>query len=198
MAAARLSSSLLKQPLRVAIDCSLESTMSDKELHRLVTQFKLCSGLLSDGVCLHVTGLRSGGRLQHSLGTLWPSHTSHPFCMTETLHHEYFSPAHLIYLSPDSDNTLEAVEQDKVYVLGGVVDLTIIKRLTEYHASKAGLVTAKLPVHKYMERTKTASLCLPINQVLGMLLEVYSGRGWGQVLEEYLPKRKGFVLKSNQ
>ena len=33
-----------------------------------------------------------------------------------------FKTDEIVYLSPDSDNTLQSVDPDKVYIIGGLVD----------------------------------------------------------------------------
>ena len=38
-----------------------------------------------------------------------------------------FKPDEIVYLSPDSDQVLQSVDADKVYVLGGLVDEHIQK-----------------------------------------------------------------------
>lgn len=47
--------------------------------------------------------------------------------MTEKSYLEIFAKEDLIYLTPDSDNTLTVLDKTKVYIIGGLVDETILK-----------------------------------------------------------------------
>ena len=48
---------------------------------------------------------------------------------------------------------LESIEPGTVYVLGGLVDETVSKKLTLNLADKAGIRTRRLPIPEYMCRT---------------------------------------------
>ena len=47
----------------------------------------------------------------------------------------------VVYLSPDSEEYLESVEKDKIYVIGGLVDRQVIKNATFNKAFQKNLVT---------------------------------------------------------
>ena len=40
---------------------------------------------------------------------------------------DVFEASELIYMSPDAELELETVDDDKVYVIGGIIDRTIVK-----------------------------------------------------------------------
>lgn len=109
-----------------------------------------------------------------------------------------FNRQDIVYLSPDSSDDLDVIDSSKVYILGGIVDHATNKWLTLHRARLAGLVTARLPITRYMEfATPTPhDLDLPLNIVASMLLDIYNGRDWPYALHTHLPKRKGFQLKS--
>jgi len=48
---------------------------------------------------------------------------------------------------------LKSVEPGSVYVLGGLVDETVTKKLTLNLANKANIKTRRLPVPEYMSRS---------------------------------------------
>ena len=47
--------------------------------------------------------------------------------MTGKQVHELFPREDIVYLTPDSDQVLQSVQEDKVYVIGGLVDETVQK-----------------------------------------------------------------------
>lgn len=94
----------------------------------------------------------------------------------------------LIYLSADSDNELETLSENDIYIIGGIVDrnrykvsLTCYTALFHHHlfasedkltcqnlcqekAEKYGIKTARLPIGKYIENMSTRKV-LTVNQV---------------------------------
>ncbi|NXU68175.1 TM10B methyltransferase, partial [Horornis vulcanius] len=74
----------------------------------------------------------------------------------------------IVYLTPDSENVLEDINPDKVYVLGGLVDESIHKQLTLRRAREQCLQTARLPIREYMVKAPNSrnyhSETLAINQ----------------------------------
>lgn len=56
----------------------------------------------------------------------------------------------LVYLTSDSGNVLEALEDDKVYVIGGIVDRNRLERAAISRAEELGIATAKLPITDYL------------------------------------------------
>ncbi|NXU06615.1 TM10B methyltransferase, partial [Buphagus erythrorhynchus] len=81
---------------------------------------------------------------------------------------DLFPSETIVYLTPDSENVLEDIDPDKVYVLGGLVDESIHKQLTLRRAQEQRLQTARLPIREYMVRAPNPrnyhSETLAINQ----------------------------------
>lgn len=48
-----------------------------------------------------------------------------------------------MYLTADSDTTIETLDEDKIYVIGGIVDRNRYKLLTSDKAAEQGIKTAK-------------------------------------------------------
>ena len=55
-----------------------------------------------------------------------------------------------VYLTADSDNTLETLDKDHVYIIGGIVDKNRHKGLCLKEAEKYGIRHAKLPITEYV------------------------------------------------
>ncbi|XP_041879038.1 tRNA methyltransferase 10 homolog B isoform X2 [Corvus kubaryi] len=103
----------------------------------------------------------------------------------------------IVYLTPDSENVLEDIDPDKVYVLGGLVDESIHK-LTLRRAWEQSLQTARLPIREYMVKAPNArnyhSETLAINQVFDVLSTYYNTRSWPAALRAGVSSGKGYVL----
>ena len=99
----------------------------------------------------------------------------------------------LVYLTPDSDNLLEDIEDNKIYVIGGLADDSVKKLSSLSFATDQGLTTAKLPIDKYCSRIEGSfKQILTINQVFEILLNKIQGFSWPQVFSQSLPSRIGF------
>ena len=99
----------------------------------------------------------------------------------------------LVYLTPDSDNLLEDIEDNKIYVIGGLVDDSVKKLSSLSFAKDQGLTTAKLPIDKHCSRIEGSfKQILTINQVFEILLNKIQGFSWPQVFSQSLPSRIGF------
>lgn len=93
----------------------------------------------------------------------------------------------LIYLSADSDNELETLSENEIYIIGGIVDRNrykvslvssplehgstcycgcadTVQNLCQEKAEKYGIKTARLPIGRYLENLSTRKV-LTVNQV---------------------------------
>ena len=111
----------------------------------------------------------------------------------------------IAYLSPDSTTYLESIDVNKTYVIGGLVDETVSKKVTISKCDKLQINTYSLPIEKYMTRkvflngeidakTYNYNKILAINQVFDILSNYYSTNNWCKSLEIGVPKRKGFII----
>ena len=187
---------------RVAIDCSLEEHMSPKQLSSLARQIRF---LYSQNVrCtgkpfhLHLSGLEREGKLYQALSEQFTGFERVIHDVMSTGLAESFPKESIVYLSPDSPNTLllHGLDPTKVYVIGGLVDLCVKPKFTYNIASNAGFETAKLPIDAYLSHKKMAlqrTNVLTIDQVFNILLEVGQGKSWFEAFDAWLPTRKGFI-----
>ncbi|XP_030367509.1 tRNA methyltransferase 10 homolog B isoform X1 [Strigops habroptila] len=104
----------------------------------------------------------------------------------------------IVYLTPDSENVLEDIDPNKVYILGGLVDESIHKKLTLQRAQEQSLQTARLPIREYMVKAVNTknyhSETLAINQVFDILSTYYETRSWPAALKAGVSSGKGYVL----
>lgn len=62
---------------------------------------------------------------------------------------QVFPKEQLVYLSSESDNVITKLEQDKVYIIGGLVDHNFHKGLCLKRAQEQGIKHAQLPINEY-------------------------------------------------
>lgn len=62
---------------------------------------------------------------------------------------DLFPKERLVYLSSESENVLESLNQDDVYIIGGLVDHNRLKGITHKTALEQGLRHARLPIDEY-------------------------------------------------
>ena len=105
-----------------------------------------------------------------------------------------------VYLSPDAEEELNDVYEDKIYIIGGIVDRTVIQNLSLNRIislknddnCEIKIVAKKLPLIKYIKDVKNT--VLNINTVVE-ILSLYADmdenkKDWKTVFEKALPKRK--------
>ena len=105
-----------------------------------------------------------------------------------------------VYLSPDAEEELNDVSEDKIYIIGGIVDRTVIQNLSLNRIislknddnCEIKIVAKKLPLIKYIKDVKNT--VLNINTVVE-ILSLYADmdedkKDWKTVFEKTLPKRK--------
>ncbi|PSN62357.1 hypothetical protein BS50DRAFT_577280 [Corynespora cassiicola Philippines] len=100
----------------------------------------------------------------------------------------------VVYLSAESDNTLERLKPNSTYIIGGLVDKNRHKGLCYKRALDRGIKTAKLPIGEFLKMKSRQVLVT--NHVLDIMLKWMEFGDWGKAFMEVLPKRKGGVLKS--
>lgn len=99
----------------------------------------------------------------------------------------------VIYLSSDSPYTLNRLEANTTYVIGGLVDKNREKGLCHRRATEKGIRTARLPIGDFM--VLQCRKVLATNHVVEIMLKWLECEDWGEAFMSVIPKRKGGVLK---
>jgi len=100
---------------------------------------------------------------------------------------DIFPKDKLVYLSSESDNVIKELEQDKIYIIGGLVDHNSHKGICYKKAVEQGIAHGQLPIGEYFD-VKTRKV-FTINQVFEILLRVSEGKTFKDAFEAALPKR---------
>ncbi|CAI2320346.1 unnamed protein product [Caenorhabditis sp. 36 PRJEB53466] len=105
---------------------------------------------------------------------------------------ETFQGKEVIYLSPDAEEELETVDDNKVYVLGGIVDRVpepgIARRASLEAAHAQGVSARKLPIDRYVQ-FRSGTKFLTLLAVADILREVNESGNWKKAMETAIPVR---------
>lgn len=179
----------------VCIDCAYEDQMTEKEINSLAQQIRYCyaQNKRSTHPCRFVVANLEGKtneNLKKESG--FPDHwKARGFECSDKPLSELFLDCkpRLVYLSSDSDNVLEHLSNDEIYVIGGIVDRNRLTRAAISRAESLGIKTAKLPIDQYVKLSATKVLtCNHVFQILLKYREL--GNNWKQAIMEILPQRK--------
>ena len=97
----------------------------------------------------------------------------------------------LVYLSSDAEETIETLDVNCAYIIGGIVDRNRLKGITHEKAVAQGIRTVKLPIKENFGLGATH--ILTVNHVFEILLNYGASGGWRQAMELVLPQRKHAV-----
>ncbi len=189
---------------RVCVDLSLDQWMSKAEQSRLAQQIGRLYGANRKSARpahLYLCGLQRDSYLYRECVRKNSGFDNYILDISDKPVLDLFKQEEVVYLTPDSDQVLDTIDPDLVYVIGGLVDETVTKNITLSSAQKLGLRTARLPIDTYMEKSSAAgsphSKVLSVNQVFEILLEYTCTEDWGRALTAGVPPRKGYILKSH-
>lgn len=185
---------------RICIDLSMENTMTLKEKSKLSQQLCRVYGVnrrAENPAHLYFAGFDKNGDLYKECIQKIDGFEKFMVEMTEAPVLEVFNVDDVIYLSPDAPDMLEDLDKDKVYVIGGIVDESIIKNLSKQKADASNIPTFRLPIERFMKKKDQIhfSQVLAVNQVFEILVTYLSSRDWKTSLSKGVPERKGYVLK---
>ncbi|KAI0554856.1 tRNA-methyltransferase-domain-containing protein [Xylaria curta] len=102
----------------------------------------------------------------------------------------------IIYLTADSPYTLDRLEPNTCYVIGGIIDKNREKGLCYKIARGKNVRTAKLPISEYMIMQHRHVLAT--NHVLEIMLKWLETGDWGTAFLDVIPTRKGGKLKTDE
>ena len=127
-----------------------------------------------------------GGKLAGAFAVDSQRHSEQPV-------EELRSQGEIIYLTSDSENTLDRLKPYSTYIIGGLVDKNRHKGICYRSACERGIKTAKLPIGEYMEMQ--SRFVLATNHVVEIMVRWLECGDWGEAFLKVIPKRKGGKLK---
>jgi len=102
----------------------------------------------------------------------------------------------LVYLSADSDNIIHTLDNNKNYIIGGLVDHNNHKGICLKTAQQLGISHGRLPIDKYVNM-KTRHI-LAVNHVYEIMVQVTQNKSWEEAFFDVIPERKGLVVKDDK
>jgi tRNA (guanine9-N1)-methyltransferase len=201
---AQQGATLTTTPFEICIDCSFEKSMSAKEINSLASQIRYCYASNKRAkypTTVRVTSL-TGSTLEQLQKVSGMDRWSHrAFYHTPQSIFQAYAPTMIdamkkqrerpqfCYLTGDSDTVLETLQDNTIYIIGGIVDRNRLKHATLDRAQSLGMVTAKLPLAEYC--TIGTTKVLTCNHVFDILLKYREhGGDWKKAFLESLPNRK--------
>ena len=179
--------------------------MSEKERSSLALQIRYSyarNKRSSHPVYFSVCGLENNGTTLTQLNKVsgfpdqWTSKLAFAYSSQSILDYYSEKKDKLVYLTGDSDTTLETLDNDKIYIIGGIVDRNRHKFVTRDKAKELGIATAKLPLDSHWNDS-SATKILTCNHVFDILLtfgeqiqQNDTEKSWKHAFISVLPKRK--------
>lgn len=181
---------------RVCLDSAWEDQMTSKEVNSLALQIRYCyasNKRSKNPVHFSVSSLSQNGPTRGYLDKVagfpdqWKARNF--ICSDQSLIEMHSEKERLVYLTSDSENTLEHLDDSKIYVIGGIVDRNRLVRAALGRAETFGLSTAKLPITQHLHLFSTK--VLTCNHVFEILLKYReNGNDWKKAMLDVLPHRK--------
>lgn len=194
---------------KVIIDLNWEEHHTEKAIKSLRQQIMYCYGnnkQHNNPALVHLTGL---GPLM-SVALIAQNHAENWIGMNMTTDEYLNLPEYsivydedvksggkkqLVYLTSDAKETLDTLDVNCAYIIGGIVDRNSLKGITNKKADAQGIRTAKLPIKE--NYSLAATHILTVNHVFEILLNYASFGNWTKAMETVLPQRKNVKLKED-
>jgi len=178
---------------RICLDASFEAQLSEKEINSVGSQimhaygfFKRCEHPLY----FHLTSY--GGKLEERMQDFDGINDWKVFFDRRPFY-EVFNIPNIIYLSPESEEVLEELHEDKVYIIGAIADHNRLKGLSAKHARDLGVRSARLPVDQFLQDVPNVSL--NINHVFEILVKYAACKDWQRAFNDSVPTRTAYQKK---
>lgn len=177
--------------LKVAIDMSFDSYMTDKDLRKALHQLQYCYATnrrAFNPLQLYITSFSGRGLVElcNKTGSNCSNWDVH---IMQENYIDLFGKDNVMYLTSESPNVLMSLNTNVAYIIGGLVDHNSCKGLCYKLATEAGVPHAQLPISQYLDM-KTCKV-LTINHVFEILLRYTETENWETAFFTVIPKRKG-------
>lgn len=192
---------LAEKSFEVCLDCSFESDMTPKEINSLASQLRYCYASNKQQPCFLAATSVAGETLGHLKNVSgYEAWGNRAFTITDQSMEEYYKDRldRIVYLTSDSETTVNVLDNSKIYVIGGIVDRNRLKKAALNRADALGVATARLPIDEHLKVMKSTRV-LTCNHVFEILQQCRAnGNDWKKALLEVLPKRKEFEAREDE
>lgn len=156
---------IIQEPskLRVLMDCSFDDLMLDKEIKSMCSQLTRCyseNKVAKHPCSIFITGWNA--KIADRFHNVFKDQHKN-WGGVQVFDHDYLDATtnesavpgikkeDLVYLSADSQNTIETIDESKCYIIGGIVDKNRHKNLCQDKAEAQGIQTVRLPIGDYIQ-----------------------------------------------
>ena len=185
-----------KNKVRIAVDCSFDDLMSEKDIIKLSKQIQRCYSInrhMDNPLQLHLTNLQ--GKTLDRLDNFLDGYKNWDMHLKSESLIELFQPSEVVYLCAESENLLSTFDESKIYAIGGFVDHNAHKGLAYERAKNAGFQHARLPIDKFF--TLATRKVLTVCHVFEIISNFCITDSWTSAIEKTIPERKGLEAKTD-
>ncbi|XP_066488233.1 tRNA methyltransferase 10 homolog A isoform X2 [Tiliqua scincoides] len=187
----RMRRDVVPSTLRLIIDCSFDNLMELKDVKKLHKQIQRCYA--ENRKALHPVQFyltSHGGQLKDSMNETDKGWVNWKDIHIKSEHYsELMKKEDLVYLTSDSPEVLNELDESKAYVIGGLVDHNHHKGITYKRAQELGISHAQLPLGIFVKMNSRKVLA--VNHVYEIILAYLEKRNWEEAFFTVLPQRKG-------
>lgn len=181
----------------IIMDCEFDDLMSDKEIVSMSNQITRSYSAKRHAdyeVDLVISSFnkRLKARFDKSVldYTKWQNITfKENDTLAELLPSDKNELSKYVYLTADTENELETLDEGHTYIIGGIVDKNRHKKLCLNKANELGLKVARLPIGKYIEMNGRHVLATShVYEIMCLWFEME--HSWEKAFNAVLPPRK--------
>ncbi|KAL8206649.1 UNVERIFIED_CONTAM: tRNA methyltransferase 10 [Gekko kuhli] len=187
----RMLREIVPSTLRLIVDCSFDSLMELKDVKKLHKQIQRCYA--ENRKALHPVQFyltSHGGQLKDNMDETDKGWVNWKDIYIKSEHYsELIKKEDLVYLTSDSPDVLNELDESKAYVIGGLVDHNHHKGITYKRAQELGITHAQLPLGVFVKMNSRKVLA--VNHVFEIILAYLEKRVWEEAFFTVLPRRKG-------
>ncbi|XP_078533605.1 tRNA methyltransferase 10 homolog A isoform X1 [Lissotriton helveticus] len=189
----RIRRDVVPSTLRLFIDCSFDNLMASKDVKKLHKQIQRCyseNRRAMHPVQFYLTS--HGGQLKQNMEENDKGWVNWKDIYFQSEHYMKLAKTEdLIYLTSDSPDVLDELDETKAYVIGGLVDHNHHKGITYRQALEHGIRHAQLPLGSFVKMNSRKVLA--VNHVFEIILAYLEKKDWKEAFFSVLPQRKGAV-----
>lgn len=183
--------------VRIIMDCEFDELMSDKEIVSMSNQITRCYSAKRHAdyeVELVISSFNKRLRERFHKSVLdFTNWQNMNFKENDTL--AELLPASkeeldkYVYLTADTENELESLDEGHTYIIGGIVDKNRHKKLCLNKANELGIKVARLPIGKYIQVNGRHVLATShVYEIMCLWFEM--DHSWEKAFNAVLPPRK--------
>ena len=184
---------------KIALDLDFNDYMILRDIKKLASQVSRCYTInrYCEAPCqLYFTGVN--GKIREQLLSGFPGHVNWDVHLSQDSYSDLFLGNHqeskykkeqLVYLTADSPNVLNELDEEKIYIIGGLVDHNVHKDLCYRKAEEQGIEHGCLPIGDYIKLASRKVLA--VNHVYEILVKYIESKDWQKAFMEVIPQRKG-------